>query len=131
MKMSGQATGAILSVLACLSEVPASGAELKPQPVAAFDRYVPAAEAETHMRRAFIWLDHEQEGDREARLSEVRAGALRIEHLDTLVGGNTIQVPDGLVHHWLGLVFIPGATLDPTLQLVQDYDRHAVIYSPA
>jgi hypothetical protein len=123
-------TSGILAVLACLSEAPASAAELRPQTVAGFDRYVQAAEAEMNARRGFLWLDREP-GDREARLVDVRAGVLQIEHLDTLIGGHKIQVPDGLVHHWLGLVFIPGATLDPTLQLLQDYNRHAAIYSPA
>jgi hypothetical protein len=132
MKISGLSTRyAILAVLACLSEVPVSGAELKPQTVAGFEHYVHAAEADMNARRGFLWLDRDPEGERETRLADVRKGALSIQHIDTLVGGNRIPVPDGLVHHWLGMVFIPGAALEPTLQLLQDYDRHAVIYAPS
>ena len=36
-----------------------------------------------------------------------------------------------MVHHWLGLVFVPGATLAEAVGLLQDYDRHADVYRPA
>jgi len=29
-----------------------------------------------------------------------------------------------MIHHWIGTVFIPGATLAQTLALEQDYDHH-------
>lgn len=35
-----------------------------------------------------------------------------------------IKVPDGLIHHWYGSVFIPGARIDDVLAWVQDYNRH-------
>jgi len=34
-------------------------------------------------------------------------------------------VPDALVHHWLGGVFVPGVTVADVLAFVQDYDHHA------
>ena len=39
-------------------------------------------------------------------------------------------VPNGLVHDWVGSVFIPGATLERTLAMVQDYDHHKDVYKP-
>ena len=45
-------------------------------------------------------------------------------------GKAVIEVPDGLVHDWVGSVFIPGATLERTLAMVQDYDRHKDVYKP-
>jgi hypothetical protein len=41
-----------------------------------------------------------------------------------------VEVPDGLIHDWVGAIFIPGATLEKTLALVQDYDHHKEIYRP-
>ena len=38
--------------------------------------------------------------------------------------------PRGLVHHWVALCFIPGATLNRTLAVLQDYDNHQNIYKP-
>jgi hypothetical protein len=35
-----------------------------------------------------------------------------------------------LIHHWVGALWIPGATLAQTLALVQAYDRHVQVYSP-
>jgi hypothetical protein len=35
-----------------------------------------------------------------------------------------------MVHHWVGLVFIPGVTLASTLPVVKDYDRRAELYKP-
>ena len=39
-------------------------------------------------------------------------------------------MPDGLIHHWVGGVFVPGATVDEAVALLQDYNRHAEIYTP-
>jgi hypothetical protein len=39
-------------------------------------------------------------------------------------------VPSGLIHDWVGAVFIPGTTVKQTLALIQDYDNHKNIYKP-
>jgi len=44
--------------------------------------------------------------------------------------GKDIEVPNGLVHHWQAIGFIPGVTLDQVLQLAEDYGRHAQVYGP-
>jgi hypothetical protein len=41
-----------------------------------------------------------------------------------------IAVPTGLIHDWTGAVFLPGVTLEQTLALVRDYDRHKQYYKP-
>jgi hypothetical protein len=48
----------------------------------------------------------------------------------TVAKKNPVDVKDGLVHDWVGTVFIPGTTLASTLALVQDYDNHKRIYQP-
>jgi hypothetical protein len=40
------------------------------------------------------------------------------------------SVPNGLIHDWIGTVFIPGATLQRTLLLVEDYNHHKDVYKP-
>jgi hypothetical protein len=35
-----------------------------------------------------------------------------------------------MIHHWEGLVFIPGARLEEVLRLLEDYDHHAEYYAP-
>jgi hypothetical protein len=53
-----------------------------------------------------------------------------VEKLETKAPGVSSDVPDGMVHHWVGLIFIPGATLAKTLPIVKDYDRRADLYKP-
>ena len=39
-------------------------------------------------------------------------------------------MPDGLIHDWIGAICVPGARIEKTLALVQDYDNHKSIYWP-
>ena len=41
-----------------------------------------------------------------------------------------MTTPDGLIHHWMGAVFIPGATVAQVLALAQDYNHHQDYYKP-
>jgi hypothetical protein len=111
--------------------IPGAGAaaELHAATIAAFDHYVAVTESQRSAGAPFLWIDGdalEQRGKRDL----VRRGALLIERVETRDGGRQITIPDGLVHHWLGLVFVPGATLNQALALLQGYDRHADIYRP-
>ena len=114
-----------------LGTTSAESADLQPRTIAAFDRYVKAAETETAARVEFLRLDGLPAALRRARQDELRAGMLHIERLTTLDGGREIPVPDGLMHHWVGTVFAPGASVEQALSILQDYDKHAEIYRPA
>ena len=35
-----------------------------------------------------------------------------------------------MIHHWMGTVLIPGATLAQVLRTIQDYDSHQKYFSP-
>jgi len=109
-----------------------SAAELKPATVAAFERYVSATERriESEVRGEDGFL-HLGVGNAVSQLAAVRRGEMLIEHLESKEGGRRIDIPDGLVHHWVGLVFVPGATVDTALAELQDYDRHAELYEPS
>jgi hypothetical protein len=108
----------------------ASGAELKPHTVAAFDRYIRATERRMDTRAAFLWIESLPEAERARTFDDLRRGGLFIRSLQTQDNGKPIETPDGIVHHWVGAVFIPGTTLKETVALLQNYDAHAKIYSP-
>ncbi len=111
----------LAGTIACLSPA----AELKPETLKAFDRYVRAAEEKIDARlhgRDFLWTD-----DSAVRLRAVRAGQVVTE---PVVNKGDVEVPDGLVHDWIGAVFVPGATLERTLAVVQDYDHDKVTHRP-
>ncbi len=101
--------------------------ELKPETLQAFDRYI--AQTETRLDQSlqpggtFLWTD-----EASGRAAKVRRGDLVVENRS---GRDTIPVTGGLIHDWVGAVFVPGATLKTTLALMQDYDHHVDYYKPA
>jgi hypothetical protein len=119
------------ATLLVLATSPAESADLQPQTVAAFNRYVKATETRTTAQREFLWVDSLPAAQRHNRIADLRAGMLLIERLTTLDNGREIPIPDGLVHHWVGTVFAPGATVNEAVALLQDYNRHAEVYRPA
>ncbi len=122
-------------VVALLLEVPVAAADLKPETVAAFDRYVRLAEErmtrEITGEVPFLAVDGLPEPRRQTTVGELRRGGFFISSMTTRDGGRTIDVPDGLTHHWVGAVFVPGVRVDQAVALLQDYDHHAEIYKPA
>jgi hypothetical protein len=120
---------AIATVTPFAAATGALAADLKPNTVAAFDRYVAASERQRAADTSFLWVDGDGSAQRAAR-EEVRRARFAIERLETRDQGRELPIPDGLVHHWLGVVFVPGATVEQALALLQDYDRHQEIYAP-
>src|SRR5262249_34264225 len=100
-------------------------------------KYVAATEArmgeELKPGSAFLYPDHpapnpsEEMRDAYARL---KRGEILIERQETKLDDKEVEVPEGMVHHWVGLAFIPGANLAQTLAVVQDYNHRAELYKP-
>ena len=78
----------------------------------------------------FLRVDGLPEAQRKAALAALAKGEFVIDSLETTDAGRTIDVPDGLIHHWAGVVFVPGANVNQAVALLQDYDQHGVIYKP-
>jgi hypothetical protein len=108
--------------------------ELKQKTAEAFDRYVQLTEArhDEELRRGtpFLWIDALPEAQHQAAYAELRAGQVKMERLETRDAGRPIRCPGGLIHHWVGVIFVPGVTLPQTLRLLQDYDHHSTYYKP-
>ena len=109
----------------------AAAADLQSTTVAAFDRYVRATEQRLNDPKApFLWTDAMADDRRRSAMEALRRGEVVIDRIQSRDGGREIDVPDGLVHHWVGVVFVPGGTVDGAVTLLQDYDHHAQIYAP-
>ena len=123
----------ILAGLFSLS-VSANAADLKPETIAAYQRYLQITEANVDAELArgepYLWVDSLPAPRRAADYAELRKGNLVIERLETLDHGKTISIPAGLVHHWIGTVFIPGATLAQTLDFMEDYNHKQDYFRP-
>ncbi|MBI4877654.1 MAG: hypothetical protein HY822_23735 [Acidobacteria bacterium] len=120
--------GAVLLVVAVqpapsLAIIPR--AKLTPATLSAFDRFVREREDVFERRIAgnpFLWAEEKPE-----RLRRLRRDGLVVE---PLAADGAIGAGEGLIHDWLGAVFLPGATLDRTLALVQNYDAHKNHFAP-
>src|SRR6266849_5376592 len=112
----------------------AGAAELQRETTEAFNQYVRVTEARMADRllegRTFLWVDTFPELQRDKLYTQLRQGEIVIERLETLEKEKRIRVPDGLIHHWIALGFIPGVTLQQVLAFMQDYDHHESIYKP-
>ena len=110
-------------------------ADLQPQTVEAFNRYVKATEARINQELArpggFLYVEELAEPQRSQVLASLKSGNIYMEQLHTRdSSGKEMTAPDGLIHHWMGAVFIPCVTLQQTLELVEDYNNHQDIYKP-
>lgn len=117
---------ATIALLAVTAAIPA-GVAPSAETAKAFDDYV--AKAEERIRReesaveSFVVLPPAATSGREAAF---RGGEVLVEQS----GPTPATVPGGLIHHWVGTVFIPNATVTQVLAVVQDYDHLTRSYAP-
>ena len=115
---------ALLALLA-VAAAPAPGpAQPSAEAGKAFDDYV--ARVEERIGREELSIETFVSGTSEVRDGALRRGKVVVDQR----GAATIEVPGGLIHHWVGTVFIPGATVREVLAVVQDYDHLARYYAP-
>ncbi len=117
--------GALAAWLAPADGAELMSAELKPRTLEAFNDYMRKAEARIDSQTQsghFLWVDGAAERKRQALEGKVLA--------QPWAGNGDVEVADGLIHDWVGAVFIPGATLDQALKFVEDYDHHKNFYKP-
>ncbi len=115
-------TRTVLAILLLLLGVaPSDAADLKQDTLQAWDAYVRAINLSVADRgsgdRPFLWVDQSPDLGRRVRAGEV------------LVASHDLRkVPHGLIHHWIGAMFIPNATLNEVTRVLDDYDRYADFY---
>jgi hypothetical protein len=101
-------------------------ASLEPTTAEAWENYVDSASRRMEQRilpgNAFLWVDEAPE-----RRARVRAGEIVLAPVGAQVPK---RVPSGLIHDWVGAVFIANATLRDVLQVARDYGRYKELYQP-
>lgn len=95
----------------------AMSAELRPTALKAWHDYVEATErriaAELSSNRGFLALDFQDAPQAARERRDAFAGEIPVRQIRaTDENGRRIDIPDGMVHHWRGTVFIPNVTLD-------------------
>ena len=102
-----------LAIATFVPPAPGHAADLKSRTSQAYDKYAEQA------TRDFV-----------ARALKARA-TRRCDGVITARAGNgdgILNVPDGLIHHWLGLAFVQGATLKIVENVARDYAGYPKMY---
>jgi hypothetical protein len=98
--------------------------DLQPKTVSEFEKYAHTVEAQLNERwqgrKNFLLIE-----DDPAAKQKVLAGDFFIRQLPE---GRPTEVSDGLIHDWVGAVYIPKTTLDKVLAVLQNFDNHKQIY---
>src|SRR5271157_6015336 len=122
--MSHKPKLAILFLL--LAPARANTAELKPETLQAWNAYVCAAKIRMEERASgqapFLWVDEDRD-----LAQRLRTGEILVEPVD---GDSPHAVPRGMIHDWIGAVFVPKAKLDDMRGVLGDYERYKDIYKP-
>jgi len=95
---------------------------IKPETARAFDCYIQSAEARMDARKVFLLA----ESDSTLNDQLVQGGRIQTLAPD---GTNPRKLSGGQLYDWIGSVFIPGASLDRLVLMLQDYD-HRALYFP-
>lgn len=105
---------------------PVTAASLGGNTIHDWDQYIQTVTMEMRARasadRSFLWIDESPE-----RRAKVQAGGIVIAPAGSK---SPRKVANGLIHHWLGAVFVPKAKLEQTLLVMRDYDRYKDYYRP-
>jgi hypothetical protein len=108
-------------LIVCLVPAVAAADELKPETVAAYEKYTGEFEKAFVRTEGTLWLEG-LSADQRARLRKGEVLAWPGS------GDGILSVPDGLIHHWRAMGFIPDVTLARVLTVAQDYETYARTY---
>ncbi len=126
---------ATVAAVAAGAAVTLSALELKPRALASWNRYIALHDAVLAKNRAdetpFLWIDRQPENQRPRIMTELELGDVVIGKLELRdENGDKIDVDDGKIHHWIGTVLVPGATVDEVIGFVQDYAHYPERFDP-
>jgi hypothetical protein len=112
----------------------ARASQLGQATIEAFRHYVALSEdrmaSEFREPDRFLWVDRQPAEQRQSLLEQLRQGQVITQRMETLEGGQPIPISQGMIHHWLAAVFVPGVSLVETLAQQQDFNRGGQIYGP-
>jgi hypothetical protein len=63
-------------------------------------------------------------------MADLKRGETVLAKLETREGGKEIPVKDGLVHHWVATVLLPGVKIDRAMAFVGDYAKYPQSFAP-
>jgi hypothetical protein len=113
---------------------PIRGEQLKKETAAAFDQYIRLKEVRDERqisgRHAFLWIDALPDPIAREHYAKLKGGQVLTRRNQDCGTPDCNAIPGGLIHDWVGVVFIPGVSLAQAMSALQDYDRDADYYGP-
>lgn len=117
----------VLTLVTFSTLAAAKAATLDPVTSQAWDEYVRSATERMQQRLApgnsFLWTDEAPD-----RIARVKAGKVVVSAIGPQ---SPKKVPSGLIHHWIGAVFIQHASLNDVVHVARDYERYKDVYEPS
>jgi hypothetical protein len=116
-----------LAILVLLGVAAISNAsELKQETVNAWDDYLRTANLRMHRNlgtgHPFLWIEEESGRSQRVRQGEILISPAR--------DASPQKVHDGLIHDWIGAIFIPSVKINDVCAVVHDYSRYKDFYKP-
>jgi hypothetical protein len=116
----------LIPLLTLLFPRTVNAASLEPATLSAWEEYVESANMRMEQRlspgKTFLWVDETPD-----RLARVRAGEIVVSPVGPQ---SPRRVPSGLIHDWVGAVFIPNVSLKDALAVLSEYARYKEFYQP-
>ena len=112
-----------------------AAAELKPKTLKAFHRYVATAEARMKRERRrpddLLYIETLPKSQFDSIMATLKQGEVYVQSVRLRdAKGGALDAPDGMIHHWVGDVFIPGKSVASALEVLRDYDDFKNLYKP-
>jgi hypothetical protein len=127
---------AVFSLSPAVPESDVMSAELQKPTIQAWDNYVRVVETrverELQTTKPFLVLERLPQVEQQKAAASMKSGVVFVTQLPgPTLSGPKPDIPDGLVHHWLGVVQIPGVRVDDVLAFVQRYDESPRFFKDA
>lgn len=132
--LAPQILACLLTVLTVPSLAGKSGellreVSLQSETLQAFHNYISKTDQKNVASLAggnFLWVEDLSGAEKAAAYHKLSRGEVLIQRQNP----GSSEISAGMIHDWEGMVFIPGVNLQQVLFVLQDYDHHAIYFSP-
>jgi hypothetical protein len=123
---------AFMAISAAFAPPPSIAAQLTAQTLRAFDQYINAKEArgdrDLAAKKNFLYIDALSPDQKAQAYARLTGGQILVQRDEECATTGCTSMPGGLIHDWVGIVFVPGISIARALSTLQDYNRDSDYY---